>query len=310
MTYNKFDHLENNLKSIANQSFHDYEIILSDDGSENFDQEKIIQIAFGLGIYEKLKIIRHEKNIGTVKNYNHAIKDSQGEMIVPLSQDDEFMDAEVLMDLNKFFEDPTCKACLGKRITKNGDVFPNEMEFGVLNDNPAKTLINLSYRNFIYGATFYFRRDIWDEMKGFDEECKLLEDYPFAIKLLTNNVRIFPFERIMIRYDDQGISNCKTKMTNAYLQLMNDHVTMYQNTIRNLTKKISSRSVKRAIRYHWEISFITNSNAFIRYLKKIMIHLKYLDVAFWHKLYSPKYGNACEDYFAKRLAEKANEGND
>ena len=305
MTYKKFDNLEKNLNSIANQIFQDYEIILSDDGSDNFDKKVILQIASRLGICEKLIIKSHKKNMGSVRNYNLAITASKGDIIVPLSQDDEFVDANALLDLNSFFEDPSLKICFGKRITKRGEVSPNELQFHVLDEEPGKALLNLAYRNFIYGATLYFRRELWADLNGFDERCRLLEDYPFAIKLLSNNIKIYPFNRIMIRYDENGVSNGGHNLSAAYIALMNDHVTMYRNIIKNLTQRISSLSVRRAIQYHWKISFYHGSNMFLRNCRKMALYVFYFDIVCWHMLYVKKYRSMCEDYFANRLVEKA-----
>ena len=44
LTYNKFDNIERNLKSIQCQDYVDLEIIIHDDCSDDFPKEKIIEI--------------------------------------------------------------------------------------------------------------------------------------------------------------------------------------------------------------------------------------------------------------------------
>ena len=63
LTYNNFKNIEENLKSISDQDFDDYEVIISDDGSENFDGKRIERVIQKYGIVN-YKILHNKRNIG------------------------------------------------------------------------------------------------------------------------------------------------------------------------------------------------------------------------------------------------------
>ena len=67
LTFRRFDNLENNINSILSQSYRNIEVIISDDGSENFDELKIKSL-FSENKNMKFHIIHSKKNFGTVKN--------------------------------------------------------------------------------------------------------------------------------------------------------------------------------------------------------------------------------------------------
>ncbi len=84
-TYNGGKYLKECLDSALSQSFQDYEVIISDDLSE----DDTLQIAKE---YEKkdnrIKVFQNKKNVGLVHNWNHCINLSEGEWIKFLFQDD------------------------------------------------------------------------------------------------------------------------------------------------------------------------------------------------------------------------------
>ena len=129
MTYEKFDNLSKNLYSIRKQNFHDYEIILSDDGSKSYDEEFIRACIEKEDLTEQSTLHRHKTNVGTVKNYNSAICLAKGEIIIPLSQDDQFMDESVLGDLDLFFRVQNAQACFCKRSYNGNEALPIPIEF-------------------------------------------------------------------------------------------------------------------------------------------------------------------------------------
>lgn len=94
---NAQEFLERNLKSIYNQSFNDYEIVISDDTED--DYFKIWLNKFDLPI-------KYSKNLGghgMANNSNNAINNAAGEFIKILYQDDYFYDSNSLMNIVKHF---------------------------------------------------------------------------------------------------------------------------------------------------------------------------------------------------------------
>ena len=306
MTYKHFDNLEMNFESIVKQRFTDYEVILSDDGSENFDESWIREIAQKIGISDKLIIRRQESNVGTVRNYGSAIESSHGEIIVPLSQDDVFSDEDVLGDLNEYFRQSKNEICFCRRQTFEGKTLPCDEDFQMLTNDPLdQILLRLTYRNLIYGATLYFYRKLWETAGGFQpENYRLLEDYPFSLKLLSKGIRIDTYDRVTILYGENGISNKSGQVSKTYLMLMKDHITLYNIFIDNYCKSLKNIGVRRAIKYHWETTFLCYKKPDKRIFLKIMACLKYPDIAFIHAVYKKCFVKLPEHHFAERIVKK------
>ncbi len=302
MTYQKFDNLAKNLHSIHLQDFNDYEIILSDDGSGNYDEEYIKMCIEKEGLTDQTILHHFKTNVGTVKNYNFAIRLAKGEIIVPLSQDDQFMDASVLGDLDNFFRKHDAQACFCKRSFGEDEILPIPMEFNFLKETDLNCIHQkLLFRNFIYGATLYFKKETWGRLGGFDERFRLLEDHPFALKLLSNGVRIYPFERISILYGREGISSRQVVHSEAGLELIKDNVRLYDEIISKEVSGWDSRYVKRAFQYRWKVSFECHLDPKKTKIRKLFTYIKFIDVAIIHKVYHIKYGKEADAIFVDRI---------
>ncbi len=81
--YNKEKYVENTIKSILNQTFTDYELLIVNDCST----DKSLEIATKF-LSEKVRIIHHEKNSGLATTRNTGIKNATSNYITFLDADD------------------------------------------------------------------------------------------------------------------------------------------------------------------------------------------------------------------------------
>lgn len=95
--YQRTHYLERLLKSIAEQSFRDFEVILSDDSRDNSVEQLAKQ-------YETKFILHYYKNdkaLGTPANWNFSIKKARGEWIKLMHDDDWFASENALQHFAK-----------------------------------------------------------------------------------------------------------------------------------------------------------------------------------------------------------------
>lgn len=99
-TYNRANLVDKAIKSVLNQTYQDFEIIVIDDGSTD-NTEEIIR-----GFKDKrIKYIKkYKKNRGSPVARNIGIKIARGEYIAPLDSDDEWLPEKLDMQI-KFFQD-------------------------------------------------------------------------------------------------------------------------------------------------------------------------------------------------------------
>lgn len=284
-TYMNFSNIERVIKSVLSQSYEQIEYIISDDGSTNFD-EKLIKNYIDIYKRDNLKniiIIHHEKNLGTVKNINHAYQQAQGEIIVQVASDDELYDSNVIERIAERYNRKPFKILLTSRLICDE------------NDNPICVLPHLFERNRIVrltrkeqydrfigrrlsdmatGSAMTLNRDFILKLGGYNEKYKLYEDAPFFAQFLENNQIDVELSIISIRYHLGGIST--NKIVNPILQ--ND-MDLYNTTdrIKNL-KELSIRSRRCA---SYECLAIKYRN---QKFKKTINKIRFIDVILYMRL--------------------------
>jgi GT2 family glycosyltransferase len=100
VTWNGEKYIENCLRSVMNQTFQDYTIIIIDNGSSDQTLELINER------YPHLKIIKHRENHGFAKGHNQAVHWTKSDYVLVLNQDivldpDYLQHAVALLDSNK-----------------------------------------------------------------------------------------------------------------------------------------------------------------------------------------------------------------
>jgi len=218
LTYNNFEYLNEAMESIYSQNYPNIELILSDDGSSNFDVEifKNIKETSPKNI-KHVKLIHHESNLGTVKNLNIALKSGRGKYFVGLSPDDLFYDESILSDVVDFFEEEDAMVVTTKRkvvdpsSNQGYEILPTKNDIETLNGSCKDLFERLCVSNFISGASTYHSRELFEAFGYFDEKYLLLEDYPKYLQLTRENVKVHYMDRITKTYRLGGISTSKVK---------------------------------------------------------------------------------------------------
>lgn len=217
LTYNNIEYFNSCINSIFEQSYNRMEIIISDDCSNNFNENNIkeyIEKNKGKNIVN-YKIIYHEKNLGTVKNFNNAIIESSGEIIIPVAVDDCFYDKNAVKYIVKYFLDNNnliltyCRVICKEEDSKIKEILPTKKQINLLYGDVSKLFKSLCKVNFISGASTSYSRKFFSKYGLFDEEYKLLEDYPKYLQVLRQGEKIHFLPRILIKYRLGGISTRK-----------------------------------------------------------------------------------------------------
>lgn len=250
LTYNNFENIENNIRSIQNQNYENIEIIVHDDCSEDFPLEKITNLLWSKKTKYGYRIEQNVTNVGTVKNYNRAIEIARGDIIVPLAQDDSFCNASSVREIVDCFVENDCCVCTGNRIGElSGNRYPRNKDVKLIESgNDKNILLRIMIRNFISGSTLYIMRtrfpDKWKPL--FDESYLLLEDYPFVFRCLKNNFHIGYINKDLIIYGEKGVSGTAGRIST---KLLKDEVYFFNNEIVPSLGLIRSGIARKYIMY-------------------------------------------------------------
>lgn len=161
VTLNSGDSLVNTVKSIHNQSFTDYEVIIKDGGSTDGSIEAVRNLGFDtVHIYE-------EKDTGIYDAMNEAVKYASGDYVIFINAGDTFYADDVLV---RFAE----KAPKEPKSIVYGDTY-FELSKSM---SKAPSVINASvcYRNIPCHQAIFYSLDVL-ESRGFDINFKIRADY-------------------------------------------------------------------------------------------------------------------------------------
>lgn len=187
--HNASKYIEKTMRSIINQDFNDFEIVIVDDGSD----DDSLNIVKNFLINEPIPhIIESQKNSGVSSARNKGIKLSNGEYIIFVDDDDYISPKHISNLYNKIIDEKTdfSFSYLAK-TDENGDILTSMDSYNAILDNSltSKDLIKLEMLMEIpfYFVQIMYKKEIIERYNiEFDESKIYGEDTEFALKVLTH----------------------------------------------------------------------------------------------------------------------------
>lgn len=235
LVYNNADALEVTISSVLEQDYDNAEIIISDDGSSNYDTKVLEEYADRLrSRYKSVRVNVNEKNIGTVKHLNRVFKMAEGDILVTCSSGDYFSSKDAVTNLVRSFEKTDKLIITTRRIDRYSDhdkVRPGRLLGLILKLFPGQLLnYMILKKNIISGCCTFYRREIFDKYGFLDERYHLVEDYPYYVMLLRKRVKIGFMTRPVIVHTIGGVSTGKVHPS-IYkdIELLREDLYQYRN---------------------------------------------------------------------------------
>jgi len=185
-SYNRANYLRRCINSILAQTFHDWELIVVDDGSRDNSIEILKEYESD---YENIKVIQQE-NIKLPLSRNKGIKFSTGKYITFLDSDDEYLKDHLLKRIKYMEKHPEVDLIHGG-VTIIGNKYVRDK------NNPHK-LIHLS--ECTIGATFFGKRNVFLDLNGFkninySEDSEFLERAEKKFNIVEVNFNTYKYYR-------------------------------------------------------------------------------------------------------------------
>lgn len=179
--YNKENYVENTLKSILNQTYIDYEILIINDCSTDKSVEKVTPF-----LSEKILLIHHDKNKGLSATRNTGIKNSKSDYVVFLDADDLWKRTflETIYGLIKNFPEAQIFATNYEEVYKNKSFAPsNGSCFLRKNFEGYINFFKINTKQGIYNhGSVCFYKSIFEKTGYYDENIDFSEDIDFNIR--------------------------------------------------------------------------------------------------------------------------------
>ncbi len=210
--YNQFEYTYLCLASILKNSGdkYSYEIIIADDVSTD-DTVRIKDVA------KHITVVRNKENLRFLLNCKNAVKKAKGKYLLFLNNDTQVQE-NWLAPLVDLIESADDIGMVGSKLVypdgtlqEAGGIIWKDASgwnFGS-RQNPAKPEFNyVKEADYISGAAIMIRRDLWDEIGGFDERFvpAYCEDSDLAFEVRAHGYRVM-YQPLSVVVHFEGISN-------------------------------------------------------------------------------------------------------
>lgn len=200
--------IERTIYSVLKQSFHNYEYLIVDGGSDDGTLEFIKR---HYSDFEGRMSFSSEKDDGWYDAMNKAIKLAKGHFIIFLNSDDYF-DDDVLSDVAEYIE----KNQLGSTDIIYGDstnIYQNEKGSNLFRPIKAPSKMNLSNKALKNGMcgirhqSMFTGKEVFKVVGGFDLQYRLHADWDFMIRTLESGVKYHYLSKNVSFYSMYGQSS-------------------------------------------------------------------------------------------------------
>lgn len=175
-TYDRPKLLREAVASVQDQTFRDWECLVSDDGSPTPAESTLGDLP---GRDVRIRVLRGEHTglLGRVRN--RALQEARGRYIAFLDDDDLWIKDKLELQVKRMEEEPEVSLVFGRaeRFGCGRGLLPRR--------RPAKhpTFGSLWRRNFIPCSTVLLRREVLEVSGVFDEQLRVAQDYDLWLRV-------------------------------------------------------------------------------------------------------------------------------
>lgn len=179
-TYNRADLLPRTIRSVLDQTFGDFELLIIDDGSTDSTKSVVQEYA---NQDKRIKYIYQNNSGAPARPKNTGIKAAEGEYIAFLDHDDEWLPGKLEKQLavfnSSYNKNLGLVGCDGFVVNSSGAVV-KELKMPS-KDNYVEGLLN---SNFIFSSSSVLvRKDVFDKVGLHDESFKMGDDWDMWLRI-------------------------------------------------------------------------------------------------------------------------------
>lgn len=205
-TYKRTEELKKALRSIAAQTYDDLELIVVDDNPDQQRREKVKEIIedFDKDIEVKRRVNDESQGVSSARNL--GIENALGKYIAFLDDDDEWKKEKLEKEAEILSQNEYDAVCSTIEMYKDGevqDIVRKQGEIGLeeilLEDkigSPSKVTV---------------KKEILEEVGGFDQDIPSGEDWDLWIRLIEHGVKFGYIDEPLVRYH-QGNDSKSSQM--------------------------------------------------------------------------------------------------
>ena len=305
LSYNNYCYIREALDSVFAQTYPNIELLISNDGSPDFDMAELteyINAHKGENIH-KVYINNNETNLGTVKNINLVREHASGEYIMYMAADDALYDETVLeryvQELEELGEEAMLVASRTAMCSHDLDEVlscaPDEEGINAIRNMNSKQMFSRLTHTFTVPTTSAcYRMKLYDIVGPYDEDYYIIEDAPLYIKMARMGLRFYWIDDMIgARHRDGGISHGNTLgLSESYRRYRLDEITFFKKEVLPYKKQILPAD-RVKMQQKWEYVQRSYDQQFVvpnltpkqRWLRRIK-HLPQISLHMMHRFFT------------------------
>jgi len=222
-TYNRADKIEKPIRSVLDQTYEDFMLIIVDDCSNDDTESVVRSICDDRLVYHRLS-----ENMGAAGARNEGVRLSRTEFIAFHDSDDIWLPDKLEKQMNYMDTHPDAGMVYGRMrviAPEKTYEFPNEAISGDLEGNLYPWLLR---RNTIGAPVMLMKKNHFEEIGGFDVSLRCLEDWEFATRF-SRKFEIGYIDDVLMEtfFSEGGVS----KNTGGYYMARCKMLSLYKEDI-------------------------------------------------------------------------------
>ncbi|HEV2614686.1 MAG TPA: glycosyltransferase family 2 protein [Gammaproteobacteria bacterium] len=260
VNYNTADLIKNCIASVLMQKNISLEIIVVDNASKDNSLAVLEKLE------DKIRVIANKDNLGFGKANNQGFKVSSGKTIFLLNPDAVLASNNVLETLLNFMEKNTGVGIVGPRVMGDNKATQPQTQYPGQSHlkKPLETLPGKIA--WIIGASMFIRREVYEKMKGFDEDYFLYgEEADLCLRVRRAGWMIDYVDDVTVEHMGHGSE--RTSTTREYWVKKQAGIILFYKKNYGLAeaKKLIQREIKKAKLRLFMLKFIKDAEKQGRY---------------------------------------------
>lgn len=184
-TYNRENVIKRAIDSVLRQTYSSYELVIVDDGSTDGTESVVDQAADS-----RIRYIRLKENQGVAHARNVGIREAKYDYIAFLDSDDEWLPDKLTRQMEKMLSGPKefgmvyCRMGGQSRNSTERFVCPHQSFVKeILEGNLFQPLL---FQNVIGTPAMLVRKECLEQVGGFKEALRCLEDWELVLRIARN----------------------------------------------------------------------------------------------------------------------------
>jgi len=212
--YNHEKYVAQAIKSVINQHYKNWELIVIDDGSTDATG----QICDGFAGHDQIQVI-HQSNSGLSNVLNKALDLAKGSYFGFLPSDDMFYPEKLLVQVDFLENHPELAGVGGQQTLIDASGQPIDDEemkqwFSYIPSSRPDFLLKLLERNFVPAPSMLLKTDLVKKAGGFDPDLRFMQDYDLWFRLLkSHDMKLLPRPLIFYRWHGGNLTYRATDET-------------------------------------------------------------------------------------------------